>query len=305
MSSATAARATTAPVAAAKGTYALYSAPRWQVGDVVSSEGTTKTTAHVTSLRKDGTTAPLADVEDTVTASWMEKCAGVDADGKRTRYLVYVSQWSRHAAAGAAADESIQGSYFAVSGSGPSRRFSIVEGTHEWTPEAGNWLTDHFGSRSVSDEQWLRMLLLEKGVAAGESWTPDPDLVASVLGESGLGVDASKVTARVTLKAVENNVAQCGFKMSLKTLSAPEGNAAWTKGGTMTLDGEMAVPLFTPLAALANFHCRASVEGEAADVGGGHRQYSLQVDERRATTPGGTFPQPATAPERGRLPDSK
>ena len=64
-------------------------------------------------------------------------------------------------------DRSVQGAYLAVNGSGSTRSWSFVGRAPQPTDEARNWLDEHFGSRGLSDEQWLRMMLPDERVAVG------------------------------------------------------------------------------------------------------------------------------------------
>ena len=139
---------------------------------MLTSVSVSKTVVRVAKVLWDGRVAPIVDVEDTVDATWVEKCTDVDGDGQRTGYLVYLREWSRKR--GTERDDSVQGTHLAVTGAGSDRKWSLLKHIKEPTAEARSWLDEHFGAHSMSDEQWLRGVLPEKEVEVGESWTPDP-----------------------------------------------------------------------------------------------------------------------------------
>lgn len=277
---------TAAPVVSHDGKYVLYRPRRWNVGDVATSEATTVTTGTMTQSTPDGRQSQLPTVQTTVHATWIEKAIDVDADGRRTRYLVHLRTWSR--TQGDAPDQSVEGAFLTVSGLGTARRWSFVHRETEATDEAKMWLNEHFGSRGLSDEQWLRILLPDTDVAVGDSWHPDPVRLGNEMAGSGLTIDSSSVGATVTLEAIDGGSARCLFTGQLKLLRVPNANLAWSRGGTLIFEGDMSASLEPAPLMLSALRGKVTLEGETTS-GDATVQYDLESEERRTTTAGGEF----------------
>jgi len=293
-STATVATTTLAP-APADGRYTLYRPSRWTVGEVATSDSTTSTTGRITKISPDGGSSELPTVRETVRATWLERATEVDADGRRTQYLVHLRNWTRTGGRdrdGRNRDRSVQGAYLTVNGSGPTRSWSFVGRAPQPTDEARNWLDEHFGSRGLSDAQWLRMMLPDERVAVGDSWSPDTVLFAQEAAGSGMKIDQSNAKATVTLQAIAGGSAQCRFQGTFALLQVPNTDLGWSKGGTMTFEGEMDVSLEPAPLRLATLHRKAALQGETTEDGT-TMQYDFVSDERRKATAGGDFVEPS------------
>jgi hypothetical protein len=279
---------TAAPVVHDGKTSRLYRPRRWDVGDVVTHEVTTVITGRVTEIA-DGRPSRLPSTKETVHATWVEKAVDVDDDGRRMRYLVDLRTWLRTQAD--VRDETLQKTSLAVSGTGAKRTWSFVAREAEPNAEATNWLDGHFGSRGLSEEQWLRMMLPDDDVAVGESWSPDPVRLVDEMEGGGLSIDRASVTATVTLEAIEGGLARCSFNGKLGLLRIPNSEVPMSKG-MMTFEGEMSFPLEPEPLVLSTVRLRGTLEGETLKNGVITR-FDFASDERSTTTPGGDFPQPA------------
>jgi hypothetical protein len=280
---------TAAPRAGHVKTYVLYWPSRWEVGDVFTNDVRNKTTTRAAQVAADGSTSPLADGEQSIEAGWLEKCTHVDGDGRCARAQVSLSKWTRRS--GEDRDESLQGSSIVVTATGAGRRWSLAERKNPLTAEARKWLDEHFGVRAVPEEQWLRIMLPDQGVAVGESWSPDPALLAGVFKGGGMDVDPSTVAATVTLTAADEATARCRFKIALPLRRVPNSQEAWSTGGTFNVTGEMTLPFGTSVLFPAKVETQTALEGEAAREEGAVR-YSVRSEDSRTRTQGGTFPEP-------------
>jgi hypothetical protein len=278
---------TTLPAVAHDGKYTLYRPSAWHAGDTVTSESATTTNGRFTRVTADGQSPQVAKARQTVHASWVEQATDVDAEGHRTRYLVYLHAWSRTSEK--ARDRSVKGAILTVSGTGAGRTWALTNPRFQPTDEARNWLDDHFGSRGVGDEQWLRLMLPDGNVAPGASWSADPALLAEYFGGLGMPVERSAVKATITLVSIDGGLARCAIKGSVLLPHVPNTDVPWTKGGRLAFEGDMSVMLEPAPLFLSSRHGTVTLQGEATQDGA-TVGYDLTTDERRTTTPGGEFP---------------
>jgi len=265
----------------------LYRPARWKVGDAVTTDARRLSAWHLRAVGADGKLATIGDQEETLLASWVERTTDVDEAGRRTGYLVYVREWSR--TWGSAKDESLLGMRFAVRGEGAGRTWSALDQHQDPTTEARIWLDEHFGAHGIGDEQWSRLLLEDRAVAPGESWHPDPGPLGDAATASGLAVDRAKVTAAVTLEAIEDT-ARCSFDASLPLLRVPTSQAPWISGGILRVEGSMSVALDASPPTFPALRRRTMLSGDATENDATVR-YEFVTDEQRIATPGGTFPE--------------
>jgi len=284
-------RTSTTLAAAGPGPYQLERPTVWKVGDVVSSTASARTTGRIKPRSPDGRESPALEFTDTIQAAWTEQVTEVDSDGRRARFIVHLNQWSRKR--GRERDASIEGASLDVSGTGAARNWSFVAHKDEPSPEAKNWLDEHFGGRGLSDEQWLRIMLPENRLPVAGTFSPDPEALATAFSESGFVIDRSKISASVALEAVEGTMARCKFEIVLPLLRVPNTEVAWTSGGSLNLEGTMSVPLEPAPLILAELDRTGTMKGEAVQDDS-PVEFDFVIHERRTTSWGGTLPDGTT-----------
>ena len=271
------------------GGYLLYRPPRWQVGDVVTNEMTANTTGHITRSGSDGKTAQSDDFDETLEATWLEKCGNADADGRCSEYLVSIREWVR--TRGDLRDDTLEGTSVRVAApSPPKRSWSFMEQKHPPSAEGRRWLDEHFGPRAITDEYWLRLTLPPRRVSVGQSWTPDTPLLASVFESSGMAIDPAKLATTITLDAADAETARCSFKVSVPLLRLPNAPPTAKQSGVLQFAGDMTVPLGKAPLVVSRLQRQLVLEGEATQDSV-TSSYRFDSDERRTTTPGGSFPE--------------
>jgi hypothetical protein len=106
-----------------------------------------------------------------------------------------------------------------------------------------------------------------------------------------MSVDGAKVTTTVSLEAVDGDDARCSFKVSVPLLRLPNAPRTSTQSGTLQFGGEMTVPLGEGQLRMARVQRQLVLDGDMTeDTASVH--YQFNSDERRSTTPGGSFPDP-------------
>ena len=281
------------PGSAAVATHAFSAPNRWQVGDVVTrviektTSAKTKVTPKYGDLLPDESAAPLPATHETVNATLVEKCTAVDADGRRTRYLVYVQDWIRQR--GNTRDDSLRGSHVSVTRTASERKWSLVRQANEPSTEAKRWLDEEVGSRGVTEEEWEDIIVPDKRVAVGARWSVDIGRLANTLARSGARISEFKSAASGRLIGVDADTAEYGFKATLQLLDVPDARLAWTRGGAIELDSSFTVPVHGRLRIPSKVRSTTAIEGTAED-GPRNRQYDFRSSEERSTVLGGEFP---------------
>jgi hypothetical protein len=281
-------------VAPRPGVRVQYRPSRWQVGDVLAIDLPSTVNEKVSKVTPDGTLEMVRNTTQVTTASWMEKCLEVDGEGNRTKLLVYIRDWLRKT--GELEDDSLRGAYVEVSGRGLARGWSLSnegEGT-ERSAGARKWLEEHFGPNQGDDDELRRILLPEKPVAVGESWTPDLSALLQRLKASDLIVDREKMTVTAKLVDLEDGVAHCRLEASLPLSRPPKAGksgARWTRGGVVTVHDEWTVPTEGRLLIESTFDRHVTLEGEAT-ANDETMRADFRIEETRKTTVGGEFPEP-------------
>jgi hypothetical protein len=278
---------TTLPAVSPDEKYTLYRPSAWKVGDVVTNESTTVTTGRFRGIAADGRSSTLPPLRQTINAKWTERTSEVDASGARTRYVVQISEWARRRER--ERDRSLEGARLTVSVAGATPQWSLEQSQMKPTDEARQWLDDHFGSHGLSDEEVLRLMLTDEAVAPGASWHPDPDRLAEQFARTGAAVEGSRPAATVTFVSVDGGAANLTFEVTVPLRKVPDTDIEWSKGGDLTLKGDVTVTLEPAPIFLSVLHTSASLTGEAPQDGG-TVEYDLTTDERRTATKAGSLP---------------
>jgi hypothetical protein len=264
----------------------------WEVGDVVTTDATFTLVERVSKLTPDGATEPQRTNDQVIKTTWLEKCLEVDADGARTKYLVVIPEWLRTTPD--ARDESLRGAFVSVSGRGAARAWHFVGKDAETTRTAAatTWLDERFGRTPADDEELLHMMLVDRPVRVGETWTPDVSALAATLRRNGMIVDRERIQASGKLEALHDGVADCLFRASFPLTRLPgvgELGIRWTRGGVFAVEHRMSIPVSGRLLLESRATRHATLEGDARTAEATMRVDFTQ-DEARTVTIGGAFP---------------
>lgn len=272
------------------GRYALFRPLKATVGDVVTMEADTTTTGKFTRIGAGG--PPIPAVLDVLHAEWVETISEVDGAGSPTRYTVSIRTWTRHR--DRQRDRTLMGAVLAVSGTGTARQWTFVQKpSTEPTQEARSWLDEHFGARGYSDQDWLRVLLPDETVAIGETWTPSPERLATVMTAAGMAVERSRIGTSATFDGIEQGLGRVSFKGDFALSKVPNTDVAWTSGGRLAFEGDMSITLEPASLGLRTLHRTGTLSGDAT-MDGATMSYDFRIDEKRTATPGA----PAETPRR-------
>ncbi len=226
---------------------------RWQAGDVA-----TTTLQDVRSFRssvavKAGEAAQEQAFERRTVAVRVERCVDADAEGNRTKLLVWFREWSVESTERGKSekDESLKGAYVDVSGRGRDRHWSLVASPTPPSERAKEWLAKAYGPGSASEEMLRRSRQPKQPVAVGEKWEGD---VGPLLDAAFPDLPADRAKAKVTyaLSAVDDKTkfATVTYDLSLPLTSLPVGKTQpatpWRKGGTYLIRGNATVALNDP-----------------------------------------------------------
>ena len=272
--------------------HVLYRRSQWQVGDVVTRDDTAKVMERIVKLGEDGATEPMRETEQVTKARWLERCLEVDGDGNRTRYEAYIAEWMRKT--GDLEDDSLKGASVEVKGAGKARTWRLVgESTVERSAGAREWLDEQFGANPADDDTVRRMMLPDRPVAVGDSWTPDVSAIADSLKKKGLEVNRGRMTATAKLESVDGDEARCSMQAALPLSRPPksgEAGGSWVRGGTVMVELQVRIPREGRLLIESRLDRRMALEGDIRQIDATIRP-DLRLDETRENTVGGEFPE--------------
>lgn len=238
----------------------------WKVGDVVSRAETSKKVQRQTVKAPDGTVLQDQQSDESVSYEAVLECRAVDAAGKYTDALVWFKSWER--TVGGQKDSSLTGVHVALIGPPSARTAKVLTPGATVSPAATAWLDEEHGKGAAKSAQNEHLFLPPGPIAVGQSWSPAFELVQKTFGSNGLQFDEAKSSAKLTLKAVEGEVATLGIDFKLQTVGLPAGGTAvpWTEGGVLALEASGRKPLAAGLHAgggtmSVTFKGSAAVEG--------------------------------------------
>lgn len=291
-SSTTAAPAPTPPAEPTRDAPLAYRPNVWKVGDLVTTTGTFKQFEDIVATGADGAAKPLNSNDQDIATRWIEKVAAVDADGRRTRYLVHFAEWLR--TNGDTRDQSLAGVSIAVTGHGGTRAWSYVGARAEQTrtEAAERWLDERYGPNPIDDEEARRLMLPPRPTAVGATWTPDVAGLIIGFRKEGMVIDREKSIASATFESLRDGLAALRFTATLPVsrvpgLSGPR--TTWMRPLTFVINGEMTVPLTGRLRIEPSIEQHVVVSGEAKTAEATVR-LDVRQDETLRSSEGGDFP---------------
>jgi hypothetical protein len=262
---------------------------RWKAGDVVTR--TSKTVAHTNVDVMNGETKVYElRAPKTLVTERVERCLEADADGRRTKALVHVKEWTLSLSE--TKDDSLTGVTIEVVSTATGSTWKQV-GDKGLSKDASAWLDDNYGATDFADRRY-EALEPGRAVAVGESWKADPAKIAASFSPKQ-SIDVEKAQATVKLAALKDGVASLETDLVLPTKHFKNPRLKtedpWIEGGVITIHVASTHPAGGAAAGLS-WHQTVAMKGVAqSQFGEMHIEFG-QEDEV-ATRAGGTIPEPA------------
>jgi hypothetical protein len=281
--------------ARAADTYDLTRRDVWKVGDVVTMTLAEHDVREYRNVSPEGTSLAVPTQTIDVAATLLERCVEADANGVKTRSLVYVRAWT--AKDGVVSDTSLSGALLDVAGVGKARAVGVLSTKQELSKPALAWVQRRYGGGraepGASKDYWLPKV----PVAVGDGWSAD---VAAFLDANAAGarLDRAKTTSSCVLASVEKGVARitCDANLVLAAFQLAKGAKPlpWKSGGVQVLKGTITRSIEGRLVA-GTLSFASTLVGEA-EVAGKTLAIDIKKERKSEETVGGDWPPDAKLP---------
>jgi hypothetical protein len=304
-------------------TYDLSRVDRWQSGDFATATVRLAETTRSSTVAS-GAEALTQTFERTAVSVEVQKCVEADAQGRRTKLLVWWREWSVTTKSGTGAapadpkdpkdpkaqpppaaketkDESLKGAYVQVAGCGRDRKWTVVVSAQEPSDAAKEWLDARYGALSGEDDVAWRARPPGKPVAVGDTWSADSGPLLDRW-RAGFPVDREKASLSYRLLSVDDAtnsaVVQCELLAPTRALPATKGQpeTPWTSGGTLRLKANTSMALAGRVTGGSSI-AKTALDGQVTWQGV-PMSVSMRMQREESLRIGGEIPEPGSAPKR-------